>query len=104
MYKFKREIYVGDRSYTMWFGLVSKSRDRHSNFTLFLLTESPESEFSYAEKVKSGFASKAEAQRYAVSYAKGLIRQMEREQRENEGEQAEERIEFKDKDKDEHDE
>lgn len=104
MYKFKREIYVGDRSYTMWFGLVSKSRDRHSNFTLFLLTESPDSEFSYAEKVKSGFASKTEAQRYAVSYAKGLIRQMERERGEAEKAREAEGKTQVDNDKDEHDE
>lgn len=39
MYKFKRNIYLEDRTIEMWFGLTSKSRDRHSNFTLYLLTE-----------------------------------------------------------------
>ena len=37
MYKFKRNIYLEDRTIEMWFGLTSKSRDRHSNFTLYLL-------------------------------------------------------------------
>ena len=39
MYKFKRNIYLEDRTIEMWFGLTSKSRDRHSNFTLYLLTK-----------------------------------------------------------------
>lgn len=43
MYKFKRNIYLEDRTIEMWFGLTSKSRDRHSNFTLYLLTEGPDS-------------------------------------------------------------
>ena len=42
MYKFKRNIYLEDRTIEMWFGLTSKSRDRHSNFTLYLLTEGPD--------------------------------------------------------------
>ena len=43
MYKFRRRIYVGEKSMEFWFGLTSKSRDHHSNFTLFLLTENPDS-------------------------------------------------------------
>ena len=58
MYKFKRNIYLEDRTIEMWFGLTSKSRDRHSNFTLYLLTEGPDSPFSYAEQIKSGINSK----------------------------------------------
>lgn len=75
MYKFRRKIYVGDHVYEMWFGLTSKSQDRHSNFTLFLLTEGPDRQFSYAEKIKGGFPAKADAERYAITYAKELIRQ-----------------------------
>ena len=67
MYKFKRNIYLEDRTIEMWFGLTSKSRDRHSNFTLYLLTEGPDSPFSYAEQIKSGINSKSEAERYAKS-------------------------------------
>ena len=66
MYKFRRKIYVGDHVYEMWFGLTSKSQDRHSNFTLFLLTEGPDRQFSYAEKIKGGFPAKADAERYAI--------------------------------------
>ena len=66
MYKFKRNIYLEDRTIEMWFGLTSKSRDRHSNFTLYLLTEGPDSPFSYAEQIKSGINSKSEAERYAI--------------------------------------
>mgnify|MGYP007023866443 CR=1 FL=1 len=67
MYKFKRNIYLEDRTIEMWFGLTSKSRDRHSNFTLYLLTEGPDSPFSYAEQIKSGINSKSETERY-VNY------------------------------------
>ena len=62
MYKFKRNIYLEDRTIEMWFGLTSKSRDRHSNFTLYLLTEGPDSPFSYAEQIKSGINSKIRKQ------------------------------------------
>ena len=75
MYKFKRNIHLEDRSIEMWFGLTSKSRDRHSNFTLYLLT-GPDSPFSYAEQIKSGINSKSEAERYAIKYAKDLLRQL----------------------------
>lgn len=74
MYKFRRRIYVGERNQEFWFGLTSKSRDRHSNFTLFLLTENPNSAFSYAEQIKSGFRAKADAERFAIRYAKDLLR------------------------------
>ena len=76
MYKFKRNIYLEDRTIEMWFGLTSKSRDRHSNFTLYLLTEGPDSPFSYAEQIKSGINSKSEAERYAIKYAKHLLHQL----------------------------
>ena len=76
MYKFKRNIYLEDRTIEMWFGLTSKSRDRHSNFTLYLLTEGPDSPFSYAEQIKSGINSKSEAERYAIKYAKDLLHQL----------------------------
>lgn len=56
-----------------WFGLTSKSRDRHSNFTLFLLTEGPDSPFSYAEQIESGIHSKSDAERLAIRYAKDLF-------------------------------
>ena len=74
MYKFSRKIYVGNHVYEMWFGLTSKSQDRHSNFTLYLLTEGPNNQFSYAEKIESGFFAKADAERYAIRYARELIR------------------------------
>lgn len=73
MYKFKRRITVGDQSMIFWFGLTSKSRDRHSNFTLFILSDNPDSPFSYAEQIKSGINSKSEAERLAVRYAKDLF-------------------------------
>ena len=60
----------------MWIGQTSKSRDRHSNFTLYLLTEGPDSPFSYAEQIKSGINSKSEAERYAIKYAKDLLHQL----------------------------
>ena len=83
MYKFKRNIYLEDKSIEMWFGLTSKSRDRHSNFTLYVLTEGPDSPFSYAEQIKSGIPSKKEAERYAVTYAKSPLSQLlEREKEE----------------------
>ena len=68
MYKFKRNIYLEDRTIEMWFGLTSKSRD--------LLTEGPDSPFSYAEQIKSGIHSKSEAERYAIKYAKDLLHQL----------------------------
>ncbi len=76
MYKFKRNIHLEDRSIEMWFGLTSKSRDQHSNFTLYVLTEGPDSPFSYAEQIKSGIPSKKEAERYAITYAKSLLSQL----------------------------
>ena len=76
MYKFKRNINLEDRTIEMWYGLTSKSRDRHSNFTLYLLTEGPDSPFSYAEKIKCGINSKIEADRYAIKYAKDLLHQL----------------------------
>ena len=76
MYKFKRNIYLEERTIEMWFGLSSKSRDRHSNFPLYLLTEGPDSPFSYAEQIKSGINSKSEAERYAIKYAKDLLHQL----------------------------
>lgn len=84
MYKFKRSIYLEDRTVELWFGLTSKSRDRHSNFTLYLLTEGPDNPFSYAEPIKSGISTKSEADRLAITYAKDLLRQLidrEKEQR-----------------------
>ena len=75
MYKFKRNIYLEDRTIEMWFGLTSKSRDRHSNFTLYLLTEGPDSPFSYAEQIKSGINSKSEAERYAIDLLHQLLEQ-----------------------------
>lgn len=76
MYKFKRNIHLEDRSMEMWFGMTSKSRDQHSNFTLYLLTEGPDNPFSYAEQIKSGIPSKREVERYAIKYAKELLRQL----------------------------
>ena len=76
MYKFRRKIYVGNKSMEFWFGTTSKSRDNHSNFTLFLLTEDPNSSFSYAEQIGSGFHSKSDAERFAIQYAKDLFRSL----------------------------
>lgn len=76
MYKFKRIIHLENRSVEMYFGLTSKSRDRHSNFTLYLLSENPDHSFSYAEPIKNGINSKSEAERYAITYAKDLLRQL----------------------------
>ena len=76
MYNFRRRIYVGEKSMEFWFGLTSKSRDHHSNFTLFLLTENPDSHFSYAEQIGSGFHAKADAERFAIQYAKELFRNL----------------------------
>ncbi|MDR0766561.1 MAG: hypothetical protein LBF09_06470, partial [Odoribacteraceae bacterium] len=82
MYKFKRRVYVGDRCMDFWFGLSSKSRDRHFNFTLYLLTGGPDSPFSHAERVKSGIHSKADASREAILYAKQLFRDLIERERE----------------------
>ncbi|MDR2414959.1 MAG: hypothetical protein LBD64_08255 [Odoribacteraceae bacterium] len=80
MYKFKRRVFVGERSMEFWFGMTSKSRDRHFNFTLYLLTSGPDSPFSHAERIKSGIHSKSEASREAILYAKTLLREaLERE-------------------------
>ena len=88
MYKFRRKIYVGNHCQEFWFGLTSKSRDRHTDFMLFLLTGDPDSAFSYAEQIKSGFHAKADAERYAIRYAKDLLRGfIEREQAQKEEEQ-----------------
>ncbi|MDR2130100.1 MAG: hypothetical protein LBP56_02850 [Odoribacteraceae bacterium] len=76
MYKFKRRIFVGNRSMEFWFGLTSKSRDRHSNFTLYLLVGGPESPCHHAEQIKSGIHSKNEAIRIAISYAKELFQNL----------------------------
>lgn len=76
MYKFRRRIHIEERSMDFWFGLTSKSRDQHSNFTLFLLSEDPDSSFSYAEKIKSGIPTKSEAERIAIRYAKDLLRSL----------------------------
>jgi hypothetical protein len=76
MYNFKRRIFAGRRHMDFWFGLTSKSRDRHSNFTLYLLTEGPDSPFSHAEQIKSGIHSKSEAERIAIHYAKDLLQNL----------------------------
>ena len=89
MYTFKRRVYVGEESMVFWFGLTSKSRDRHSNFTLFILTDGPDAPFSYAEQIKSGIPTKAEAERYAIRYAKDLYQNLlDREKEEKEREDA----------------
>ena len=76
MYKFRRRIYAGGKSMEFWLGLTSKSRGHHSNYTLFLLTESPDSPFSYAEQIGTGFHAKADAERFAIQYAKDLFRNL----------------------------
>lgn len=94
MYKFRRRIYVGGgKNHEFWFGLTSKSRDRHSNFTLFLLTEDPNSPFSYAEQIKSGFHSKADAERFAILYGKDLLRSLIERENEEKKKQKKEKSE-----------
>ena len=86
MYKFKRCVIVEGRGMDFWFGLTSKSRDRHTNFTLFILTGDPDSPHCHADQVKSGIHSKSEAVRLAVAHARNLFRtflQREEEKREN---------------------
>jgi hypothetical protein len=85
MYKFKRRVFVGERGMDFWFGLTSKSRDRHSNFTLYLLTGDPESPLCHAQRVKGGIHSKSDATRLAISHAKELFRAiLEREKKDRE--------------------
>ena len=79
MYKFSRKIYVGNHVYEMWFGLTSKSQDRHSNFTLYLLTEGPNNQFSYAEKIESGFFAKADAEYDAFNKTQKIVSDFDRE-------------------------
>ncbi|MDR1274338.1 MAG: hypothetical protein LBK12_07295 [Odoribacteraceae bacterium] len=74
MYKFKRRVFAGHRSMEFWFGLTSKSRDHHFNFTLYLLTEGPGATLDHAERLRSGIHSKGEAERFAVQYAGELLR------------------------------
>lgn len=57
-----------------WFGLTSKSRDHHFNFTLYLLTEGPGATLDHAERVRSGIHTKREAERLAVQHAGELLR------------------------------
>ena len=86
MYKFRRRIYIGDRSMEFWFGVTSKSRDRHSNFTLLLLTGGPDSPSCDAVQIKRGIPTKSEVEKLAVRYAKDLLRSYI--EREKEGDHA----------------
>jgi hypothetical protein len=76
MYKFKRRVYVGSRSMDFWFGLTSKSRDRHYNFTLYLLPGGPDTPHSHAERLRAGIHSKSEAEWVAVHHARALFQDL----------------------------
>jgi hypothetical protein len=76
MYKFKRRVYVGSRGMDFWFGLTSKSRDRHFNFTLYLLPGGADTPHSHAERLRAGIHSKSEAERIAVQHARALFQDL----------------------------
>ncbi|MDR1414535.1 MAG: hypothetical protein LBI96_01885 [Odoribacteraceae bacterium] len=73
MYKFRRRVFVGGRGMDFWFGLTSKSRDHHFNFTLYLLTEGPDATLNHAQRLRSGIHSKSEAERIAEQHARDLF-------------------------------
>lgn len=82
MYKVKRTIYLGEESIDVWFGLRSNSRDKHSNFTVYILTDDPDNELNHAEPIKSGIPSKAEALKIGIEYAKDLFRNIKKNRKE----------------------
>ncbi|MDR0981823.1 MAG: hypothetical protein LBM07_01090 [Culturomica sp.] len=73
MLKVRRTIYVNDRQFTVWLGLVNKNKQMN-NYTVYLISDDPNSSLSHAEKILSGIESKEEAIKKGVSYTKRLYR------------------------------
>lgn len=90
MYKVKRTIYLGKNSVDIWLGLVSKTKN--GKYTVYLLTDDPDSAFNHAEPILSGITSKETAIRRGIEYAKSLLQNI-LENRENENCLPEEKME-----------
>lgn len=75
MYKVKRTIYVREKAFDIWLGLVSKSKNgKNGKYTVYLLTDDPDNQFNHADPILSGIASKETAIRKGIEYAKDLFR------------------------------
>lgn len=75
MYKVKRTIYVENKAIDVWFGLVSKSKNgKNGKYTVYLLTDDPDSPLNHAEAILSNITSKDTAIKQGIEYAKDLFR------------------------------
>ena len=70
MLKVKRTIYIDEQAIEIWLGLVNKN----GKFTVYLLTDSPSNPFNHADKILSGSASKDDAIKQGVMYARKAFR------------------------------
>lgn len=74
MYKVKRTIYVDNQSMDVWFGLVSKTKNgKNGKYTVYLLTDNPDSELNHAEPILSNITSKETAIKKGIEYVKDLF-------------------------------
>ncbi|MGL5682019.1 MAG: hypothetical protein ACRDDZ_03055 [Marinifilaceae bacterium] len=75
MYKVKRTIYLGKNSVDIWLGLVSKHKNgKNGKYTVYLLTDSPDSPLNHAEPLISNIASKETAIKRGIECAKEMLR------------------------------
>lgn len=75
MYKVKRTIYIGNRAIDVWFGLVSKHKNgKNGKYTVYLLTDSPDSPLNHAEPLLSNIASKDTAIRHGIECVKEMFK------------------------------
>lgn len=75
MYKVKRTLYIGNRSIDVWFGLVSKHKNgKNGKYTVYLLTDSPDTPLNHAEPLISNITSKETAIRKGIECAKEMFK------------------------------
>lgn len=74
MYRVKRTIYVDNQTIDVWFGLVSKTKNRkNGKYTVYMLTDDPNKPLNHAEPILSNITSKETAIKRAIEYAKDLF-------------------------------
>ena len=74
MYRVKRTIYVDNQAIDVWFGLVSKTKNRkNGKYTVYMLTDDPNKPLNHAEPILSNITSKETAIKRAIEYAKDLF-------------------------------
>lgn len=74
MYKIKRTIYVKNQAIDVWFGLISKTKNgKNGKYTVYLLTDDPDTPLNHAEPILSNITSKDTAIKKAIEYTKELF-------------------------------